>query len=179
MPPPRTSLYREHSSKSQELQRPPEEDSRFTGIIFDGNALQKVTVFVSRKGHLVSFISAPLFLWWFVSSARLPGTFHACPALGFTTAATARTMYAIPITRYPIVPTSFRGGFFSALMSTASAMPEPVSGSQALHNNLLMKEITDRRPPGRWKVRKVTDCRDSLHFQEDIYHALILLKITS
>jgi len=63
MPPPRTSLYREHSSKSQELQRPPEEDSRFTGIIFDGNALQNVTVFVSRKGHLVSFISAPLFLW--------------------------------------------------------------------------------------------------------------------
>jgi len=71
MPPPRTSLYREHSSKSQELQRPPEEDSRSTGIIFDGNALQNVTVFVSRKGHLVSFISAPRFLCWF-RFPRLP-----------------------------------------------------------------------------------------------------------
>jgi hypothetical protein len=32
-----------------------------TGIIFDGNALQNITVFVSRKGHLFSFIAAPLF----------------------------------------------------------------------------------------------------------------------
>jgi hypothetical protein len=44
------------------LQRPSEEDIRSSGIIFDGNALQNVTVFVSRKGHLVSFIFAPLFL---------------------------------------------------------------------------------------------------------------------
>jgi hypothetical protein len=42
------------------VQRPSEEDIRSTGIIFDGNALQNITVFVSRKGHL-SFISAPLF----------------------------------------------------------------------------------------------------------------------
>src|SRR5659263_635130 len=44
------------------MQRPSEEDIRSTGIIFDGNALQNITVFVSRKGHLVSFIAAPLFL---------------------------------------------------------------------------------------------------------------------
>jgi hypothetical protein len=44
------------------LQRPSEEDIRSTGIIFDGKALQNVTVFVSRKGHLFSFISSPLFL---------------------------------------------------------------------------------------------------------------------
>jgi hypothetical protein len=38
-----------------------------------------------------------------------PRTAYACPSRGFTAATTVRTMYAIPITRYPIVPTSFRG----------------------------------------------------------------------
>src|SRR5512143_2514569 len=48
----------------QVMQRPSEADILSTGIIFDGNALQNITVFVSRKGHLFSFISAPLFLRW-------------------------------------------------------------------------------------------------------------------
>ena len=50
-------------------------------------------------------------------------------------------MYAIPITRYPIVPTSFRGvtprDYIYSISHARSG-----SGSQAQHNYLLIKEIT-------------------------------------
>jgi len=113
----------------QVLQRPSEEDIRSTGIIFEGNALQNVTVFVSRKGHLVSFISAPLFLSWFVSSDRLLGTFtRALPAVSPRRPPSERCM-RFPITRYP----SFHllsAGPLPAPTSIASAMPGPDPGSQ-------------------------------------------------
>src|SRR5512146_1626407 len=81
-----TSLKREHSWKLIELQMPLEDDVLSTGIIFTGKALQYVTVFVSRKGHFLSFIAAPLLPRLSVSRAHPENIFHACPARGFAAA---------------------------------------------------------------------------------------------
>jgi hypothetical protein len=56
-------------------------------------------------------------------------------------------------------------------------VPEPEETPQTSDKRLLIKEITDRRPSGRWGVRKETDCRDSLHFQEGKAYMLNFLRI--
>jgi hypothetical protein len=90
---------------------------------------------------------------------------------------TARTMSAIPIIRYPIFPTSLRGATLPAHLTNATAVPRPVSGSQAPHNSLLIKGITGREPARGAKVRKIPDCRDSLHFQARKDYMLNFLRI--
>src|SRR5665811_1501339 len=66
---------------------------------------------------------------------------------------------------------------FPAHITTATVVPRPVPGAQAPHISLLIKEITGRRPARRWKVRKATDCRDSLHFQGGKDYMLNFLRI--
>src|SRR5659263_329999 len=140
-------------------------DSLSTGIIFDGNALQNVTVFVSRKGHLISFISAPLFLWWFRFSRSTLGNFSCVPCPRPHRGKYRQNDVRDSHHQVPHLSHLPPRGPLPAHLTTAKVVPGPVPGSQAPHNNLLIKGITGRRPARGWKVRKTTDCRDSLHFR--------------
>ena len=85
-------------------------------------------------------------------------------------------MYAIPITMYPIVPTSFRGDYLprtSLPQWLCQRGPRPACAVYPSVN----KEVISRRRAGRRKGRKTGNCRDSLHFQAEKDYMLNLLRI--